>query len=148
MWQLIPCDIDPLLVNPPCPLSFSPSPHPLLSLPGSGELWLRLDVSPEVRDYLVEKPFIKYECYFYATDEDETADETVPSLHAKGSLHAKEEEVAVERRRLSMSVEGGVGEKGAKAGASCANGRGLAFAEFGARNLEIGGPLQVSRFFV
>lgn len=104
-------------------------------------------MSPEVRDYLVEKPFIKYECYFYATDEDETADETAPSSphakEAKGSLHAKgDEEVAVERRRLSMSVQG---DKGPKAGAACANGRGLAFAEFGARNLEIGGPLQVSQ---
>lgn len=84
----------------------------------SGRLWSRLETTAELRDYLVRNPFVKYSGYAY--------EDKAPTT-SNGNSNGK----------------GGVCEAG---GGSCkdANREGFYwFAEFGARNLHIGGPIQV-----
>lgn len=85
-----------------------------------------------MRDYLVEKPFIKYECYYFDDDEEEAGGHEGTALATKAGTD--------EEGPVGGSLTAG---NGGGNGGRCAAGKGRWYAEFGARNLEIGGPLQV-----
>jgi hypothetical protein len=106
--------------------------------PRSGRLWSRLETTAELRDYLVRSPFVKYAGYGF-----EQQQPPPPPPPADPDPSAA---VAVEGK--GGSDTGGVCEAGGcnGGGKGKAKGKGKEgvywFAEFGARNLHIGGPIQ------
>jgi hypothetical protein len=89
-----------------------------------GRLWARLETTEGVREYLVKSPFVKYVGYGFEGGEEEGGREGGQEVCEVG----KEDCVEV-----AMAKEGG--RKGGKEKEV------YWFAEFGARNLQTGGPL-------
>lgn len=90
----------------------------------SGRLWSRLETTPELRDHLVRSPFVKYAGYGFEREQPQTPPAPADSCEADGAG----DDCEADAKGKGRGVEEGV----------------YWFAEFGARNLHVGGPIQVS----
>jgi hypothetical protein len=106
--------------------SYRPPHSHTPTLQHSGRLWSRLETTPELRDHLVRSPFVKYAGYGFER-EQQTAPAPADSCEADGAGDCE----------VDGKGKGKWKGKGKEEGVYW-------FAEFGARNLHVGGPIQVT----